>query len=469
MTVYTVRRLMSAKIFGYESTQTYRHAVLRKHGIANKFLVTTPFVLEFGRQRLLVMGFEPDDVVLLPNTYSDMDPTTFTYTLADFEKTLEVGAKLLQETSYYKTYKIADGFLDVDLNSEGFVVKILHRNDNLEIVSNTLCTESPYYTAYGSEDQSFEFYNRDGSIAISGYLQDPKKNTGALYRLNGEEIKEEDLVIRYLEEHGSEKDVIINDQLQSHFLGLIAYTEERGMVYRDVLHYNHYYAHDTYKNYRTVLPEKLLTASPYLNQRLVEEGHDATFIHPVGVTVATHPPMGLNSNKVFLTSHFNKGKRIEMAIEAFRQVPELELHIYGGMVEELEEFKRKYDIPVNVVLKGFMDTALIPRHTYAAYLSCSISEVYANAMVESLGVGVIPLLSKIDYGHNQVLEKLNYGTGFDTVEELVDVLKKFATWQEDYRREISEKVLEIAQEFSHDEAESALLNWLKSVGSRDVE
>ncbi|MFM0683955.1 glycosyltransferase [Streptococcus suis] len=469
MTVYTVRRSMSPKMFGYESTQTYRHAILKKHGIANKFLVTTPFVLEFGYQRLRAMGFEPEDVILLPNVYSDMDTTAFTYTISDFEQTLEVGVKLLQEGPQYKIYKVADGFIDVDTNVDGFVVSILHRNANLEIISSTFCFQGPYYTVYGNEERSFEYYNRDGSIALSGYFQNTEKNPSVIYQLNGEKLTEADLVIRHLEEHGKENDVILNDQLQFHFPRLIAYAEKKRMIYRDVLHYNHYYALETYSNYHTILPHKLLTASPYLNQRLVEEGYDATFVHPVGVTVASHPPVGLSSNKILLSSHFNKGKRVEMAIEAFRQVPELELHIYGGMANEVEQFKKTHSIPENVVLKGFVDTALIPRHTYAAYLSCSISEMYANAMVESLGVGVIPLLSKIDYGHNQVLEKLNYGTGFDTVEELVDVLKKFANWKEDYRREISEKVLEIAQEFSNEEAEGALLNWLKTVGSGDVE
>ncbi|HFU4203955.1 TPA: glycosyltransferase [Streptococcus suis] len=468
MTVYTVRRFMSPKIFGYESTQTYRHAILRKHGIANKFLITTPFVLEHSYQRLQFMGFDPEDVVNLPSTYSDIDVRTFTYTLADFEQTLEVGAELLQEGPQYKIYKVSDGFLDVDTNPDGFVVGILHRNTNLEIVSTTFCSQGPYFTAYGNQEQSFEYYNRDGSIAISGDYKGPTENQAASYYLDGEELKEEDLVMRYLDEHGTEKDVIIKDQLQSHFPGLIAYAEERGIIYRDVLHYNHYHGLENTSSYHMDLPTKLLTASPYLNQRLVEDGYDATFIHPVGVAVSSQPPMGLSSNKVFLSSHFNKIKRVEMAIEAFRQVPELELHIYGGMANEVEKFKKSHRIPDNVILKGFVDTALIPRHTYAAYLSCSISEVYANAMVESLGVGLIPLLSKIDYGHNQVLEKLDYGTGFDTVEELVELLRKFATWQVDYRKEISKKVLEIAQEFSHEEAERALLNWLKSVGSRDV-
>lgn len=463
MTVYTVRRFMSPKIFGYESTQTYRHAILNKYGIANKFLVTTPFVLEHGRQRLRVMGFDPENVVILSNVYSDMDTHTFSYSLADFEKTLEEGARLLQEGPQYKTYKVADGYLDIDTNRDGFVVSILHRNVNLEIVSNTFCTQAPYYTVYGDEEKSFEYYHRDGSIAISGCFHAHDKNKRPTYLLDGEEIKEEDLVMRYLDDYGKEKDVILNDQLQFHFPKLIAYAEEKGMIYRDVLHYNHYYALETYTNYHTVLPNKLLTASPYLNQRLVEEGYDATFVHPVGVSVATHPPVGLSSNKVLLSSHFNKVKRVEMAIEAFRQVPELELHIYGGMANEVEQFKKTHQIPENVVLKGFLDTALIPRHTYAAYLSCSISEMYANAMVESLGVGLIPLLSKIDYGHNQVLDKLDADTGFQTVEELVELLRKFATWQIDDRKKISEKVLEIAREFSHQEAEKTLLAWLKSV------
>ncbi|WP_105209365.1 glycosyltransferase [Streptococcus suis] len=469
MTVYTLRRFMSPKIFGYESTQTYRHAVLRKHGIANKFLITTPFVLEHDYQRLRVMGFEPEDVINLPGTYSDMDTTTFTYTLEAFEKTLEVGAQLLKEGPQYRIYKVANGFIDVDTNLDGFVVGILHRNANLEIVSTTFCSQGPYYTAYGNDEQSFEYYNRDGSIAISGYYQGPKEYPVVSYYLDEEEFKEEDLVIRYLDEHGAEKDVIIKDQLQSHFPGLIAYAEERGMIFRDVLHYNHYHGLEHNKNYQTVLPNKLLTASPYLNQRLVEEGYDATFIHPVGVAVASHPPMGLSSNKVFLSSHFNRIKRVDMAIEAFRQVPELELHIYGGMANEVEKFRKTHPIPDNVILKGFVDTALIPRHSFTAYLSCSISEMYANAMVESLGVGLIPILSKVDFGHNQVLDKLDYGTGFETVEELVEVLRKLVAWPTDYRKQVSEKVLEIAQEFSHDEAESALLNWLKSVGSRDVE
>ncbi|HEL2219416.1 TPA: glycosyltransferase [Streptococcus suis] len=469
MTVYTVRRFLTNQVFGYETTQSYRHKTLSKYRIPNKFLVTTPFFREQMEQRLWSMGFEPENVVILPSTYSDMDPKTFTYSFESFEQSLEVGTNLLNATQFHRTYKVIDGYLDVNMNHLGKVVRILRRNGNLKVISQTFCTEGPYFTSYHDEVSSFEYYNLDGSVAISGYYQNLKVSTAAVYILNGEEIREEDLVIRYLEEYGLRQDVLLNDQLQFKFPKLMHYAETNGFIYREILHYNHFHMLEVSSKYKTIIPEKIITASPYLNQRLLDEGHDATFIHPVGVTVAQNYPTGLSSNKVLLVGNFHKLKRIEMALQAFQQVPELELHVYGGTTPEITEFKNSYQIPDNVVFEGSVDSSFIPRSTYAAYLSCSKTEMYANAMVECLGVGLIPILSKVDYGHNQVLEKLDYGTGFDTVEELIEVLRKFVAWPTDYRKQISEKVLNIAQEFSHEEAESALLNWLKKVGSRDVE
>ncbi|HFR3747875.1 TPA: hypothetical protein ACHVGK_000899 [Streptococcus suis] len=81
--------------------------------------------------------------------------------------------------------------------------------------------------------------------------------------------------------------------------------------------------------------------------------------------------------------------------------------------------------------------------------------MFANAMVECLGLGLIPILSRVDFGHNQVLEELDIyqQCGFDSVEDLVKVLKNLASLPIEDRQQLSNKILHYSQKFSYAEAQ----------------
>lgn len=453
MTVYTLRTWLTDKSFGYETTQVFRQNVLNDLGIDNKLLVSTPYSAPYWREQMMYIGYNPENVVILPHLYSDIDVEVNNYRITDFEKDLLnkgiVWQSKKEQTSNEILYTLETGYLNVNLNSEGFVIMFIERSLSLEFISRTTVHEKPFFTIYS--DDSFEYLNKSGSIAIRGNIIKGNCN----YYLNDCLVSTDDLFLQYLRKNiKPDEDIVLNDQLQAASKRIRNYCQSVGLMYRDILHYNHIEAVNSLQTYTTVLDKEIFVASPYIIPSLAEEGVKAIFLPPTAVKIANDVPKGIGSNKLLLVGNYNIGKRIAMAVEAMKSVPELELHIFGGSLEEIQEFKKEYIIPTNVIIKGFVPSESIRRNEYLAYLSCSRTEMFANAMVECLGQGLLPVLSRVDFGHNQALEELGFYDqfGFDTVEDLIKVLKDLATMTIEQRQQLSSQILDYAQKFSYLEA-----------------
>ena len=130
-------------------------------------------------------------------------------------------------------------------------------------------------------------------------------------------------------------------------------------------------------------------------------------------------------------------KNCELAIEAFRLVPQSRLTIYGTLPDGMT----KDQLPANVTYAGFVNS--VPYEKHQGYLSCSYSECFANSAVEASASGLVCLLSHTDLAHIYYGKVCRYTNTFCSLEELVELLKKYqekreyhsSSFAEEYRKE----------------------------------
>ena len=112
-------------------------------------------------------------------------------------------------------------------------------------------------------------------------------------------------------------------------------------------------------------------------------------------------------------------KRCAWAIEAFRQVPDSQLTIYGNLPDGYSQ----KDLPSNVHYAGFLEE--VPYEKHQGYLSCSMSECFANAAVEASAKGLVCLLANTDLAHRYYRSRCKNVTTFGDFQELISLLKGY--------------------------------------------
>lgn len=468
MKVFTLRRNFKRQSFGYETTQAYRHKTFNEMGISNAFLVSTPFIGVCWWKFVQSLGFDisKEKFVILPHLFSDLNDRVHSVNEETFEESIL--PKLTSQPSISitsgvsgKTYEFADFWLDTLLTSDGHVARFIKRNKSLKIIEESIVTNGLFYTDF--KDGSFQYYRADGSIVLKGSVTGKKRtHTYNLVTKPDSEITEAMLIEAYLNGNANSGDLVINDQSQERDEDVLKFCQIKGLRYLDVLHFNIYYALENklLKKIQPHLPN-LLVASPHIIKDLADEGISATFVPPMGIDVQDALPVGLTSNKFLLVGNFTKDKRLDLALQAFAKLPDLSLDIYGGTLQEYKQFYPNVTVPDNVTFKGLIPTDKIPRNAYLGYLSCSASEMFGNAMVESMGVGNVPVLSNVDYAHRPVGQALGTPV-FETAEELEKVLKDlYCNTNQEEKENLSRRVLNYAKEnFGEDKVKQA---WLKVI------
>ena len=112
-------------------------------------------------------------------------------------------------------------------------------------------------------------------------------------------------------------------------------------------------------------------------------------------------------------------KNCELAIEAFRLVPQRRLTIYGTLPDGMT----KEQLPENVTYVGFVNS--VPYENHQGYLSCSYSECFANSAVEASASGLVCLLSHTDLAHIYYEKVCRHTNTFRSLDELVKLLKSY--------------------------------------------
>ena len=112
-------------------------------------------------------------------------------------------------------------------------------------------------------------------------------------------------------------------------------------------------------------------------------------------------------------------KKCEVAIEAFRRTPDSILTIYGN----LPDGYTKDNLPDNVKFAGFVKK--VPYENHEGYISCSLSECFANSAVEASSKGLVCLLSNVDLGHRYYASICENTKTFSSFDELLELLVKY--------------------------------------------
>ena len=116
-------------------------------------------------------------------------------------------------------------------------------------------------------------------------------------------------------------------------------------------------------------------------------------------------------------------KRVDWVISVFKDLykdyPDLRLNLYGNL-DDLE----RYDLTDNITYHGFVSQ--VPYEDNQVYISCSKTELFANACVEALSQGLVALLSDVDFAHRFYNEMISNVALFQTKEELRNLVISFS-------------------------------------------
>ena len=99
----------------------------------------------------------------------------------------------------------------------------------------------------------------------------------------------------------------------------------------------------------------------------------------------------------------------------------------GNMTElkrvgDLNQLKEKYEnLPINIHIVGYVDE--VPYWKHDGYISTSQKELFANACVEAMSFGLIPLLSNVEIAHQYYAAKNPDVCLFDSPDELANIVK----------------------------------------------
>lgn len=169
---------------------------------------------------------------------------------------------------------------------------------------------------------------------------------------------------------------------------------------------------------------RYLVASEVLSDILQDLGYHTWFMPPIYApqndSVVTKRS---NSRSYCYVGNMSQVKRVEWIIEAFRLLEKeginVEVSLYGG---DLNQLKEKYEnLPTNINIVGYVDE--VPYWKHDGYISTSQKELFANACVEAMSFGLIPLLSNVEIAHQYYAAKNSDICLFDSPEELASIIQ----------------------------------------------
>lgn len=394
----TIHPGISNYSYGYETSQLSRFKVAKYLDWGYKHLLTSPQLQEgYWKNTYTNFGFPCDSLMSIPNWFSNC------------------GHDDLSVTSSELTSEFRDG----QIFTKGEFVTHVKLNG-----STWYFTSAPYLEV--KSDGVLVWYNRDGSISMKAKYFDIDKeptpvslfSSDYLYYKDDEWFTSEDLLIKYLLENVGSDDLLIRDQHQVPHLKLSRFVDFKYLNYYEYIHHN--VLIDPCANLRK--KTKYLVASELLTEELKSHGYQVTFCPPIFVKLNETNLINLKQTepKEFcFVGNMSENKRVDWVISVFKELygsrPDLKLNLYGDL-DGLEI----YDLTDNIVYHGFVNE--VPYKDNQVYISCSKTELFANACVEALSQGLFALLSDVDIAHRFYNQHIFNVHTFNTKEELKNLV-----------------------------------------------
>lgn len=381
--VFTIKEAVPVSSYGFERSQLARQEIFKSLEVEQELVLTNleNFVPNFV-ETLENLGFE--------NFYHVI------YDQSDLAR---------QKPSVKKEFvEELKGIVRVEYTNEGYVGLIRYQDGSIE------CYTSQLLYRYSHQEKLFTLYDSKGEL-LKG---DVSENYHSYQNLrSGETYTQWQLVSLYLVNNSTVEDRFIIDMVNEYPLQLRKFFQNTG---RTLFAYTHYNILDPQMKFVLQNWCQNLVASPVLEERL--GSNLVRFLPPIYVKE------GIEKEYTSVTDWCIVGnmtflKRCEWAIEAFRELPDSKLTIYGNLpVGYTEE-----DLPENVQFKGFVEN--VPYENHEGYISCSMSECFANAAVEASSFGLVCLLSDVDLGHKFYASICNNTTLFGTKDDLKKMILQY--------------------------------------------
>ena len=413
----TIHPGQSSYSYGFETSQLSRLKIAQYLGWSYLHLLTFPQLQEgYWKQTYTNFGFPLDSLVSIPNLFSDCGHDSLSVTLSDLSSEFQQGEVFLQG---------------------GYV-------SHVKLKGSTWYFTSKPYLELNSEG-ILTWYNRDGSIAMKSKYFDIDKeptpvnlfNSDYLYFKDNEWLTSEDLLIKYLIEVATPSDLLIRDQHQIPHLKLWRFVEFKSLNYYEYIHHN--VLIDPCANLRK--KTKYLVASEVLTETLKEQGYQVTFCPPIVVNLdekRLSDSVQAKPTDFCFVGNMSENKRVDWVISVFKGLneiyPHLKLNLYGNL-ENVED----YGLTDNIKYYGFQNP--VPYKDNQVYISCSKTELFANACVEALSNGLVALLSDVDITHKFYAQHIPNVYTFQTEEDLRELVIK-----------VSEEILDTSEgvKFTYD-------------------
>ena len=381
--VFTIKESLPFNIYGFERSQLARQEIFKSLQVEQEIVLTNlgNFVANFV-ETLEYLGFDRFYHVI--------------YDQSDLARQKpSVPKEFVQELS---------NITEVEYTNEGYVGLIHYENGDIECYTSQLLYRFHY------QEEQFTLYDSKGEL-LKG---DVAGNYHAYKNLrNGEIYTQWQLVSLYLANHSTIEDRFIIDMVNEYPLQLRKFFQNTG---RKLFAYTHYNILDPMMKFVLQGWCQNIVASPVLEQVI---GRDRVrFLPPIFVDQVLEKSYSritdwcIAGNMTFI-------KRCDWAIEAFKQIPDSQLTIYGN----LPKGYRKEDLPENVHYAGFLEE--IPYEKHQGYLSCSMSECFSNAAVEASAKGLVCLLANTDLAHRYYRSRCKHVTTFGDFQELISLLKGY--------------------------------------------
>ena len=381
--VFTIKEGVPISTYGFERSQLARQAIFKSLQVEQEIVLTNldNFVPNFV-ETLEKLGFENFyHVIFDQSDLARQNPIV--------EKSFIQGLVNVSEVEYTK---------------EGYVGLVHYQNGDVECYTSQLLYRFQY------QENLFTLYDSKGEL-LKG---DVSENYHSYQNLrSGETYTQWQLVSLYLANNSTVKDCFIIDMVNEYPLQLRKFFQNTG---RKLFAYTHYNILDPMMKFVLQGWCQNIVASPVLEQLIGKE--KVCFLPPMFVDGVLEKEYTRVTDWC-IVGNMTMIKRCAWAIEAFRQVPDSQLTIYGNLPDGYSQ----KDLPSNVHYAGFLEE--VPYEKHQGYLSCSMSECFANAAVEASAKGLLCLLSDTDLAHRYYKNLSKDVYLFQELSDLICLIKNF--------------------------------------------
>ena len=381
--VFTIKEGVPRSIYGFESSQLARQNIFEEIGVDQKLVLTN------------LDNFVPNFV----ETLESLGFKNFYHVI--FEKSDIARDKPSVDKSFLGNL---EDVLEVEYTKEGYVGLVHYKDGTIE------CYTSQLLYKYIPKEDKFILFNKNG-VVLEG---DVSENYHKYHKKETDEtLTQWQLVSEYLAENSTVNDRFIIDMVNEYPLQLRKFFQNTG---RELFAYTHYNILAPFMKFVLQSWCSNVVASPVLEERL---GSDKVrFLPPVYVEDVKEE-VYTTVKDWCVVGNMTVIKKCEVAIEVFRRTPDSHLTIYGN----LPKGYNKDNLPDNVKFAGFVKQ--VPYEDHEGYLSCSLSECFANSAVEASSKGLVCLLSNVDLGHRYYANICENTKTFSSFDELLELLAKY--------------------------------------------